>query len=179
MTASSRSLATVVTYLREELGWTLPEREAEDWICSSWGAESEVLDLPWPSGEDFDWTTEGVESFPGSDETFKFSQEGLGIFSLHETPTDLFLHRLSTMARFSPALNVAFDTTFQRLGMAFWDSRRLMGLELLGPMKEDGYDGDGMFKHFHIWELAYTWKSVAALNVELERDIRDLKRLQA
>lgn len=168
MTASSRSLATVVTYLREELGWRLPECRAEDLVCSSREAQSEVLNLPWPPDQDFDWTTEGVNSFPGSDETFQFSQDGLGLLSLHETPTDLFLHRLSTMARFSPALNVAFDTTFQRLGMAFWDSRRLMSLELLGPMKEDGFDDDGMFKHFHIWELAYTWKSIAALDMKVE-----------
>lgn len=169
MTASSRSLATVVTYLREELGWTLPECRVENWVCPSREAESGVLNLPWPPGQDFDWTTEGVNSFPGSDETFSFSQDGLGLLSLHETPADLFLHRLSTMARFSPALNVSFDTIFQRLGMAFWDSRRLMGLELLGPMKEDGFDDDGMFKHFHIWELAYTWKSISTLDMKLER----------
>lgn len=167
VTASPRSLATVVTYLQEELGWTLPECRAEDWVCSSWETSPSALDLPWPPDQCFDWNMEGVDSFPGSDETFKFSQDGLGLLSLHETPADLFLHRLSTMARFSPALNVAFDTIFQRLGMAFWDSRRLMGLELLGPMKEDGFDDDGMFKHFHIWELAYTWKSIAASNMKL------------
>lgn len=171
MIASSRSLATVVIYLREELGWTLPECRAEDWVCSSRDAESEVLYLPWPPGQDFDWSTEGVDSFPGSDEAFNSSQDGLGLLSLHETPTDLFLHRLSTMARFSPALDVVFDTIFQRLGMAFWDSRRLMSLELLGPMKEDGFDDDGMFKHFHIWELAYTWKSIAASDMNVKGGI--------
>lgn len=161
MTASSRSLATVLNYLHEELNWTLPECRADDRIYSSQEAEPEVLELPWPPGHDFNWTMEGVDSFPGSDETFTFTRERLGLLSLHDSPADLLLHRMSTMARCSPAFNIPFHLVFQRLGMAFWDSRRLMGLELLGPLKEDGFDNEGMFKYFHIWELAYTWKSIA------------------
>lgn len=161
ITASSRSLATVLTYLREELNWTIPKSRPEHWIHPSQEAESEVLDLPWPPNHNFDWTMEGVDSFPGGDETCTFTQKKLGPLSLYESPADIFLHRMSRMARFSPAFDIPFDTTFQRLGMAFWDSRRLMGLELLGPLKEDGFDDEGMFKYFHIWELAYTWKSIA------------------
>lgn len=165
MAASERAVSTVVDFLCEEMGWRLPECRAEDLLILK-NQKNEAFHLPWPKegvGRDFDWSNEGTGWFPGCEEDFVFQSAGLEASSLRESPGERFLDRMWYMQRFSPVFDIRSSPAFCRLGIAFWDSRRLMALELLGPVAEDGFTvtGRSMFKYFHILEFAYTWKSVA------------------
>lgn len=165
LVASERAVNTVVEYLCEFMGWSLPECKAGNLLVPK--VKSNLfLQLPWPHPgptQDFDWDNEGVGWFPGCDEDYSSQYSGLQALSLQESPGERFLDRMWYMQRFSPVFNIRSMPVFRRLGIAFWDSKRLMGLELLGPAGEDGFTvtGRSTFKDFHMLELAYTWKSVA------------------
>lgn len=48
------------------------------------------------------------------------------------------------------------------LGIAFWDSRRLIGLKLLGPSKEDGFTRrQNTSENYSVMELMYIWILIA------------------
>lgn len=165
LVAGERAVATIVGWLSEDLQWSLPACMAADLEQIK---DQVPCHLPYPpqshKGLDFDWSKEGAGKFPGCDEPFCFQHDSLQTRSLKESPGEDFLdNRMWHMQRFSPVFNISQSPVFRKLGITFWDSRRLMGFELLGPVKEDGFAPStrGIIKYFGLLELMYTWISIA------------------
>lgn len=167
--SEDKALDTIVEFLEDVYGWELPSCRKEDVPvggCSTIEEKKQQsLRLPSPatSTQSFDWEHEAVGPFPGCDDEFRWN--GLPSAPLESTsvlccsPAEDFLERVFHLSRFFPGLRMEFES-FQRLGIAFWDSRRLMALQLLGPCEEDGFVDHDIYKYFRRLDLCYTWKSV-------------------
>ncbi|KAL1865378.1 hypothetical protein Daus18300_007268, partial [Diaporthe australafricana] len=169
MVSEDSALDTVVEFLKDVYGWELPSCRREDVPlggCLTFKEKhQQSLHLPSHSSEaqSFDWENEGVGPFPGCDDEF-----GRNLFpdssnkswnAFFRGPAEEFIDDICFLSKIFPGLRLEFKS-FQRLGMAFWDSRRLMALELLGPYEEDGFFDYGRYKYFDRFDLCYTWKSI-------------------
>lgn len=169
LVSGERAVKTVVEWLCEDVGWMLPECKAGEHLKQENSRmDTPPLHLPCPPEQEieqaFDWENEGKGWFPGCEEEFVFQYDKLHITSLHTSPGENFLDvTMWHMGRFSPVYKIGNLPIFRRLGIAFWDSRRLMGFELLGPVSEDGFDDTGKdrSRYFRQLELMYTWISIA------------------
>lgn len=169
MVSEDRALDTVVEFLEDVYGWELPSCRRENVLteCCSTIEEEKHRSLRLPShspeAQSFDWEHEVVGPFPGCEDDFRWnafppSSTEFQI-AFFRGPAEDFIDDMCHASRVLPGLHLEFES-FQRLGMAFWDSRRLMALELLGPHEEDGFVHGGRYKYFHRFDLCYTWKSV-------------------
>lgn len=76
-----------------------------------------------------------------------------------------------------PRLIYASFPIFRRSGVAFWDSRRLMGLELLGPFEEDGFAPD---RNNHFKYLVYLSLRIRGfLSQRLQVNLHDITKYNA
>lgn len=166
------AIDTVVGYLQDEMGWELPRCRIDD---LSEEPRAPFL-LPWPpkgqQWQDFDWDSEGMGPFPGCADARYFNCVTVGNAALLDRPPgEGLLSKLWSwehrFGRISSVFKDHFPLIFQRLGVAFWDRRRLMALELLGP-ERPGRPDRGLY------DLLYTWKSVAD-----GQDIRGRREHQA
>jgi hypothetical protein len=151
---------SVVEYL-EDLNWSVPVLEEP-----SHEIQGASVHLPQPplAEEPFDWEHTGTGWFPGCEEPFAFySPTSLGPgmtkgqdfcgFYLSWLPSPILgVENLGSLTR--------RPSPFRRLGMLFWDSRRLMALELHGPAEQDGFLASDPFKYFGVHDLFFTWKSL-------------------
>ncbi|KAJ4390860.1 hypothetical protein N0V93_004459 [Gnomoniopsis smithogilvyi] len=163
--SGERAVKAVVKWLCEELGWRLPVCKAEDLEQDEKNMRVHLPYIPKQETEQaFDWDNEGKGWFPGCEDEFVFQHDKLHEQSLSEAPGEFFLEtKIGSLRRFSPVFNISESPIFQDMGIAFWDSRRLMGLELLGPHEEDGFAPcrGNTTKYYSMWELMYTWISIA------------------
>lgn len=158
MVANAQAIGTVVEYLRD-MGWNLPICRKDDLLAL--GMQSLCLPSPTLHARKFQWDHEAIGKFPGCEDEFNFeSGLSLDVEALPKAPAEIYVAFMQSWKRISPQFEIKFDD-FQPLGMAFWDSRRLMALELLGPFKQDGFPRGDMFKYFHVFDTWYTWKSIS------------------
>ncbi|ROW06249.1 hypothetical protein VPNG_08049 [Cytospora leucostoma] len=170
MISEGIALDTVVEFLEDFYGWKLPSCRREDVPvdgCSTIDEEKQQsLRLPSlsPEARSIDWEHEGIGPFPGCDDESRSN-------ALPSSPTEFERLFFSSPAedcivdifhwsRVFPELHLEFKS-FQRLGIAFWDDRRLMALRLLRPHKEASSVHDRRHKAiFRKLNLFYTWKSI-------------------
>ncbi|KAK7731071.1 hypothetical protein SLS53_008873 [Cytospora paraplurivora] len=168
--SEDRALDTVIEFLEDVYGWELPSCRKEDIPvegCSTIQEEKQqLLRLPLLSPEawSFDWEHEGIGPFPGRDDEhhwneFSYSPTEFQI-AFFSSPAEEWIDRLSSWFERFPGLHLDFKS-FQRLGIAFWDNRRLMALELLRPKEEGSSVRDRRHKAiFYRLDFCYTWKSI-------------------
>lgn len=89
--------------------------------------------------QSFRWEHEGVGPFPGCDDEFRrnafHSSPVTFQMAACRGPAEGITNNIRHLSSIFPGLRLEFES-FRRLGIAFWENRRLMALELYRPDEE-------------------------------------------